>query len=73
MSSNIISLQNKHTLTKEGYIIKKKDINNTIIEKIKKELTVEPHMTFKQGNMKPQKFTVYKETPDTLLYQNFMG
>ena len=71
--SNIISLQNKHILTKEGYIIKKKDINNTIIEKIKKELTVEPHMTFKQGNMKPQKFTVYTETPEHFIIPKFYG
>ena len=64
-------LKNTNTLTKEGYIIKKTADNINLILSLKKELTVEPHMTFKQANMKPQKFPVYQETDDYLVVPTF--
>ena len=66
-------LTSNNTLTKEGYIIKKTDENKMIIQTVKNELMVEPHMTFKQANIKPQKFAVYQETEEYLIVPKFYG
>ena len=72
-TSVLNDVSNPHTLTKEGYIIKKTADNISLILSIKKELTVEPHMTFKQANMKPQKFNVYQETDEYIIVPKFYG
>lgn len=71
--TNLPLLNTNHTITKEGYIIEKTNDNKTVIDILKKELTVEPHMTFKQANMKPQKFNVYQETPNHIIIPKFYG
>ena len=48
-------------INKEGYIIPKIDKYNDIINKAKKELEVQPYITFNLPNIKPNKFKVYKE------------
>jgi superfamily II DNA or RNA helicase len=61
------------SITKEGYIIKKTSKNIDIINTIKKELTVEPHQTFKTMGSKPAKFIVYQENADYLVVPKFYG
>jgi superfamily II DNA or RNA helicase len=57
--------------SKEGYLIKKNDYIN-IIDEIKKELTVTPHLSFNL-NIKPKSFPVYLENKDYLCLPKFYG
>jgi superfamily II DNA or RNA helicase len=68
-----MSKVNNNTITKEGYIIKKTNTNKDIIDKIKKDLTVEPHMSFKIANVKPVQFPVYQETDEYISIPKFYG
>ena len=61
------------SITKEGYIIKKTANNIDTINTIKKELTVEPHQTFKTMGSKPAKFIVYQENSDYIVVPKFYG
>jgi superfamily II DNA or RNA helicase len=61
------------SLSKEGYMIKKNDKNKDDIALIKKELTVEPHQTFKQANIKMPKYKVYQETDEYLAIPRYYG
>jgi superfamily II DNA or RNA helicase len=61
------------SITKEGYILKKTSTNIDIINSVKKELTVEPHQTFKVAKMKPVRFTVYQENSKYLAIPRFYG
>ena len=60
-------------INKEGYIIPKIDKYNDIINKIKKELEVQPYITFNLPNIKPNKFKVYKEYDNYIVIPKFYG
>ncbi len=61
-------------ITKEGYIIKKTANNKGIIDELKKELTVTPHLAFKHNkNFKPNSFPVYRETDEYISIPKFYG
>jgi superfamily II DNA or RNA helicase len=60
-------------INKDGYIVPKITKYDSIIEKIKKELEVQPHITFNLPNIKPQKFKVYKEYDDYIVIPKFYG
>jgi len=59
-------------LSKNGYIIKKKDINLKQIKEIKDELTVKP-FNYNIGTGNEKKFTVYLESPNKLYLPRFYG
>jgi superfamily II DNA or RNA helicase len=59
-------------LTKEGYLLKKSNYSDVELEKIKKELTVTPHVTFKTA-IKPESFTVYEENDTYLSLPKYYG
>lgn len=59
-------------LLKKGYVIKKNDSNNKIIEELKKELTVTPHLAFNK-NIQPESFTVYLEDDENIYIPKFFG
>ncbi len=60
-------------ITKEGYIIKKSINNKDLINDIKKELTVTPHLAFKHKNLKPSPFKVYQEGENHISVPKFYG
>jgi superfamily II DNA or RNA helicase len=60
-----------HYITKEGYIVKK--TNMKLIEEIKKDLTVTPHLAFKHKTIKPVSFKVYEENDDYISIPKFYG
>jgi len=61
-------------ITKEGYIIVKTANNKATIDKIKKELTVTPHLAFKHNkNFKPNSFPVYRENDEYIIVPKFYG
>jgi len=60
-------------INKEGYIIPKINKYNEIINKVKKELEVQPYLTFNMPNIKPQKFKVYKEYDNYIVIPKFYG
>ena len=60
-------------INKEGYIIPKIDKYNDIINKAKKELEVQPYITFNLPNIKPNKFKVYKEYDNYIVIPKFYG
>lgn len=60
-----------HYITKEGYIVKK--TNMKLIEEIKKDLTVTPHLAFKHKNIKPVSFKVYEENDNYISVPKFYG
>ncbi len=60
-----------HYITKEGYIVKKTNLK--LIEEIKKELTVTPHLAFKHKNIKPVLFKVYEENDTYISIPKFYG
>jgi len=71
---NCINTTNLKTfINREGYIVKKTNMNTSLVENIKKELTVTPHQTFKQPNIKPVKFTVYNENDMYISIPKFYG
>ena len=59
-------------LSKNGYLIPKIDKYNNIINKAKKELTVEPYQYFKT-NIDPIIFTVYQENDEYLIIPKHYG
>jgi superfamily II DNA or RNA helicase len=60
-------------LTKEGYLVKKTKTNKKLIDEAKRELTVEPYISFKVHNSKPIKFPVYTEDDTYLSVPKFYG
>lgn len=60
-------------ITKEGYIIKKTIHNKDLINEIKKDLTVTPHMAFKHRTLKPTPFKVYREGENHISIPKFYG
>jgi superfamily II DNA or RNA helicase len=61
-------------LTKEGYLINKSNYTEKQLNKIKADLTVTPHQSFKIGNnLKPESFTVYDENDTFLSIPKFYG
>ncbi len=60
-------------ITKEGYIIKKTIHNKDLINEIKKELTVTPHLAFKHKNLKPKPFQVYRDGENHISVPKFYG
>lgn len=60
-------------LTKEGYLLKKKDFSKKELILVKKELTVEPKITFKNHNTEQTRFTVFNEDKDFLSVPKFYG
>ena len=60
-------------ITKEGYIVKKTIHNRDLINEIKKELTVTPHLAFKHKNLKPSSFKVYQEGENHISIPKFYG
>lgn len=58
-------------ITKEGYIVKKTNLK--LIDEIKKDLTVTPHLAFKHKNIKPVSFKVYEETDNYISIPKFYG
>ncbi len=60
-------------ITKEGYIIKKTIHNKDLINDIKKDLTVTPHLAFKHKNLKPSPFKVYTEGENHISVPKFYG
>ena len=72
MATKVNILRNS-TLTKEGYLIKKTDKNKEEVILIKKELTVEPHQSFKQANVKMPKYKVYQETDEYVCIPRYYG
>jgi superfamily II DNA or RNA helicase len=61
----------KNILSKEGYLIHKKN-NNNIIQEIKEELTVTPYLHFNK-NVKPEAFPVYLENDKYLCVPKYYG
>ena len=60
-------------LTKNGYIIKKKEITLEEIKKIKSELTVSPFILNDFGNGNEKRFSLYLESPKKLYIPRFYG
>ena len=60
-------------LSKEGYLIPKKDTDIKIIENIKNDLTVEPVQACKFLTKKPEKFKVYQENREFLCVPKYYG
>ena len=62
------------TLNKQGYIIKKDQIEAKLLKEIKKELTVKP-IVFKayQDFVKPTEFPIYQESPNYLYLPRYYG
>lgn len=63
-------INNRNVLSKEGYLINKK--NCTTIDKIKAELTVTPHLIFNKKK-KPESFPVYLENDKYLCVPKYYG
>ena len=61
------------SITKEGYIIKKTNKNIALINQLKKDLMVEPHIVYKLANIKPVKFPVYQENEQYISIPKFYG
>lgn len=59
-------------ITRKGYIIKKKEINENIINKIKKELTVKPFVHKDYQNF-VEEFTVFYENEKLLYLPRYWG
>ena len=61
-------------LSKKGYAIKKinNEANNKLINDLKKELTVSPHITFNK-NIQPDVFPVYIEDTEYLYMPKYFG
>jgi superfamily II DNA or RNA helicase len=66
-------MSNHNYITKEGYIIKKTIHNRDLINEIKKELTVTPHLAFKHKNLKPSPFKVYQEGDNHISVPKYYG
>jgi superfamily II DNA or RNA helicase len=64
-------INNKNILSKEGYLLHKKN-NINLIDKIKDELTVTPYLTF-NINVKPESFPVYLENDKYLCVPKYYG
>lgn len=62
----------KNILSKEGYLLKKKNYSESEIEKIKNELTVTPQLTFNLKK-KPDAFPVYIENDKYLCIPKYYG
>ena len=62
-------------VTKKGYLIKKDCYNANIIKKIIKELTITPIVldAYKNPNVKPKSFKIYKESPNYYFLPIFYG
>jgi superfamily II DNA or RNA helicase len=60
-------------INKNGYIIKKSDIAEDKIKKIKNDLTVSPYVMNEFGTNIEKKFTVYLESPNKLYIPRFYG
>uniref|UniRef100_A0A6C0D0E2 Helicase ATP-binding domain-containing protein n=1 Tax=viral metagenome TaxID=1070528 RepID=A0A6C0D0E2_9ZZZZ len=60
-------------LNKDGYIIKKKELTEDDIKKIKTDLTVSPFTLNDFGTNIEKKFTVYLESPKRLYLPRFYG
>ena len=64
----------KTILTKEGYLLKKDNFKSKELDIIKKELTVEPQLSYSVGiKSKIEKFSVYKENDEYLSIPKFYG
>jgi superfamily II DNA or RNA helicase len=59
-------------LLKKGYVIKKSTVNNELIDELKKDLTVVPHLVFNK-NIQPESFTVYTEDDENIYIPKFFG
>lgn len=67
-----MNINNSLYLGKRGYIIKKKDLSNILINEIKKDLTVKPRVNTDYGEVaKP--FPVYGENKNKLYVPKFYG
>tara|TARA_Y100000991_G_C21975127_1_gene351799 strand:- start:3989 stop:5467 length:1479 start_codon:yes stop_codon:yes gene_type:complete len=74
MKNKKITQQIKTILTKEGYLLKKDSFKSDELEKIRKELTVEPQISYSVGiKNKIEKFSVYKENDEYLSIPKFYG
>ena len=62
----------KSILCKQGYLLKKKYYDDQILEDLRQELTVIPHIAGDFGQ-KPQKFKVYKENDEYLALPKYYG
>jgi len=60
-------------LSKEGYMIPKKNTDKKLIEEIKSDLTVEPVQACKFLKKKPEKFKVYQENNEYICIPKFYG
>jgi superfamily II DNA or RNA helicase len=60
-------------LSKEGYLIPKNEIDKSMIEDIKNNLTVEPAQACKFLTKKPEKFKVYQENKEFLCIPKYYG
>lgn len=64
----------KTILTKEGYLLDKTKFSDNELSLIRKELTVEPKMTYLVGNkLTVEKFPVFKESDEYLSIPKFYG
>ena len=63
----------KTFINREGYILNKTNINTSLIDSVKKDLTVTPHQTFKPPNVKPVIFKVYSENDTYISIPKFYG
>jgi len=64
-----------HTiLSKEGYLLNKRNYDEVYLSNIRKELTVSPMATYKvSAKTKPEKFIIYDETDDYISVPKFYG
>ena len=64
----------KTILCKEGYLIEKSSIDDSTLKKIKKRLTVKPHVkTNYSVNQEVKEFEVYQENDKYLNIPKFYG
>jgi superfamily II DNA or RNA helicase len=62
----------KSILCKQGYLIKKKKLDPSILNEIKRDLTVVPHIAGNYGK-KPEKFKVFRENDDYIALPKYYG
>jgi superfamily II DNA or RNA helicase len=60
-------------LSKEGYLIPKNEIDKSVIENIKNNLTVEPVQACKFLTKRPDKFKVYQENKEFISIPKYYG
>ena len=67
-------MSNNRFLNKQGYIIKKDQIDDKTLKEIKKELTVKPIvLKAYQDFVKPTEFEIFQESPNYLFLPRYYG